>query len=298
MIFLSYSFKDIERLLLLVKALKAEGVELWFDQNKVELRDSLVRKMSKGLAESDRFLLAWSENAASSDHVLNELDAFYWRRPQRPFILFMLLDERPVPTVYAARKYLWLTDDVNRIVQAIVNWANGQLEPQINEAEAISPSSQFLQRFPRGPRVPFILITDELVYAYAETLGTSTQAKRIINKANQMRGEADPGDSTVTLLSFAFLPTFEAVGAYAYWQEVFHETCLNGPRMLGALLLAQPDDLFHSRARRDRAKLLELVQPPPPPVRRYELPRTAPPYANKTESPPRQAPIITRGDCP
>jgi hypothetical protein len=221
--------------------------------------------MSEGLAESDRFLIAWSRNAAASDHVLNELDAFYWRRPQPPFILFFRLDETPVETMYAARKYLKLTDDVylrptdnaNQAVQAIINWVNGQPDPQIHDAEATSPSPQFLQRFPRGPRVPFNLITDELVYAYAEALGTSTQAKRIINKANQMREEADPGDSTVTLLSFAFLPTFEAVGAYAYWQEVFHAACLNGPRMLGALLLAQPDDQFDLKARRDRAKLLE-----------------------------------------
>jgi hypothetical protein len=257
MIFLSYSFKDKERLPPLVKVLEAKGVKLWFDQNKVGLGDSLIRKMSEGLAESDRFLVAWSQNAVASDHVLNELDAFYWRHPQPPFILFIRLDDTPIPTIYAARKYLGLTDDVNQTVQAIINWVNGQPDPQIHDAAETSPSPQFLQRFPRGPRVPFKLITDELVYAYAEALGTSTQAKRIINKANQMREEADPGDSTVTLLSFAFLPTFEAVGAYAYWQEVFNAACLNGPRMLGALLLAQPDDQFDLKARRDRAKLLE-----------------------------------------
>ncbi|HKR01282.1 MAG TPA: toll/interleukin-1 receptor domain-containing protein [Pyrinomonadaceae bacterium] len=257
MIFLSYSFKDRERLLPLLKVLEAKGVELWFDQTKVGLGDSLIRKMSEGLAESDLLLVAWSQNAAVSDHVLNELDAFYWRRPQPPFILFIRMDDTPVPAIYAARKYLRLTDDVNQAAQTIINWVNGQPDPQIHDAGATAPSPQFLHRFPRGPRVPFILITDELVYAYAEALGTSAQARRIINKANQMREEADPGDSTVTLLNFAFLPTFEAVGAYAYWQEVFHAACLNGPRMLGALLLSQPDDQFDLKARRDRAKLLE-----------------------------------------
>lgn len=37
MIFLGYSFKDKERLLPLVKALEAERVELWLDQNEVGL---------------------------------------------------------------------------------------------------------------------------------------------------------------------------------------------------------------------------------------------------------------------
>ena len=257
MIFLSYSSKDRDRLLPIVKALRAEGVELWFDLDKIELGDSLVQKISEGLAKSDRLLVAWSRNACASDRVQDELDAFYWRRPQPPFILFMRLDETPIPTIYAARSYLRLTDEIDMAAQVIVNWVNGQRDQQIHEAEATPPSPQFLHRFPRGPRVPFQLITDELVAAYAEALDSLTQAKRIINKANQIREEADPGDSKVTFLNYAFLPTFGAVGAYAYWQDVFHAACLNGPRMLGALLLAQPDDLFDSRARSDRGKLLQ-----------------------------------------
>jgi hypothetical protein len=150
MIFLSYSFKDKERLLPLTKALEAEGAEPQLDQNEVESGDSLVRKMSEGLAESDRCLLAWSENAVASDHVLNEPDAFYWRHPQPPFILFIRM--------------------------------NGQPDPQSHDAEVTPPPPQFVQRFPRGPGVPFTLITDKLVYA--EALNAPPQAKRILNYAN------------------------------------------------------------------------------------------------------------------
>ena len=259
MIYLSYSPNDVDYLLPLVEVLKVKGVDVWFDRDKTEWGGPLVRKISEGLDESDRLLVAWSSNASTSDHVQNELDAFYGRRPQAPFILFMRLDNTRIPTLYASRRYLQLTDDLERAVQVIVNWVNGQPDRHVQEAEATPPSPQFLSRFPRGPRVPFQLIMDELVSAYADALDSLTQARRIVNKANQIREEADPGDSNVTILKYGFLPSFDAVGAYAFWQEVFHAACLNGPRMLGALLLAQPDDLFDSKARSARAKLLQQL---------------------------------------
>jgi hypothetical protein len=257
MIFLSYSPNDLDSLLPLVEALKDNGVDVWFDRDKTEWGHSLVRKISEGIDESDRLLVAWSSNASNSDHVQNEIDAFYGRRPQAPFTLFMRLDNTRIPTLYASRRYLQLTDDIEGAVQVIANWVKGQQDEHIQDTEAAAPSPQFLNRFPRGPRVPFQLIMDELVLAYAEALDSLTQARRIVNKANQMREEADPGDSKVTTLKYGFLPSFEAVGAYAFWQEVFHAACLNGPRMLGALLLAQPDDLFDTKARSARAKLLQ-----------------------------------------
>ena len=256
MLFLSYSVKDKDCLLPLVGALKALGVDVWFDRYKIEPGASLLQKISEGLTESDRLLVAWSRNANVSQFVQDELSGFYALRPKPPFILFMRLDDTPIKTIFGGRRYLRFTDDVDAMAQAIVNWINGQPGPQIHEDESKPPSPEFLHRFPRGPRVPFQQVTDELIYAYAEALNTVTHAQRIINKANQMREQADPGDSTVTFLSEAFLPTFGNVGAYAYWQEVFRMACLKGPRMLGALLLAQPDDMFDDKARSDRARLL------------------------------------------
>jgi TIR domain-containing protein len=257
MLFLSYSPNDIDHLLPLAERLRAEGLNLWFDSYKVEPGDSFVRKISEGLAESDRLVVAWSQNSAASEHVQNELDAFYMLRPHPSSILFMRLDETPIPTLYAARRYFHLAGDIERAVQVILMWSSGQGDGKIHDAEETLPPPEVLHRFPRGPRVPFHLVTDDLVSAFAELLDTRTHANRILNKANQIRREADPDDSTVTILNSGFLPTFGTVGPYAYWQDVFHAACLNGPRMLGSLLLAQPDDLFTAKARSDRAKLFQ-----------------------------------------
>jgi len=117
--------------------------------------------------------------------------------------------------------------------------------------------SHTLHQFPRGPLVEFQWITDELVSAYANLLDDPFKAKKTLTKAVQLRLEAD---TNATYIRSGDLPLLANVGAYAYWQEVFHEACKHGPRMLAALLLAQPDDFFEPAARTQRAKLLQHLR--------------------------------------
>lgn len=56
------------------------------------------------------------------------------------------------------------------------SWIKGQGDGQIQDAEATLPPAETLHRFPRGPSVPFYLVTDDLVSAYAEFLDTRTHA--------------------------------------------------------------------------------------------------------------------------
>jgi hypothetical protein len=265
MLFVSYSSKDRDRLKPLVEALKARGVSVWFDEDKIDPGDSIIRKMNEGLSESDRLLVAWSQTASASAHVSNEINSFYKQRPEPGWMLFMLLDNTPVPLLFDERKHIRLTNSIDDVVQMLVKWCEGRDGPQIdnnNAAAAASEPAQILQRLPRGPRVPFRLITHELIHAYANLLNTRTKARQVINKSNQLRDEADAdaGDSTGRLIDEGFLPIFNEVGPYSYWQDVFHEACLRGPRMLGALLLAQPDDLFDSEAGSNRARLFQYLQ--------------------------------------
>lgn len=264
MLFISYSSKDRDRINPLVEALKARGVTVWIDEDKIDLGSSIIQKMSEGISESDRLLVAWSQNSSASAHVTNERNSFYKQRPEPGWLAFMLLDNTPVPALFGDRKHLRLAN-IDDAVQTLVKWCEGSDGAQINDdnaAAAVSEPSQILQRLPKGPRVPFRLITHELIYAYANLLNTRTKARLVINKSNQLRDEADAdaGDETGRLLDEGFLPIFNEVGPYSYWQDVFHEACLRGPRMLGALLLAQPDELFDSEAGSNRARLFQYLQ--------------------------------------
>jgi hypothetical protein len=261
MLFVSHSSKDNARLRPLVDALKARGVCVWFDEDEIGAGQPIVGKMNEGLSESDRLLVAWSQTASASKHVPNEVNAFYKQRPEPGFILFMLLDNTPVPVLFDERKHIHLVADISSVVEEIVDWLEGRACRQTsdNVMSAASESSRILERLPRGPRVPFRWITDEIISAYESALDTREKARAIINKANQIREEADPDDPTATFIRPGLLPTFGVVGPYAYWQDVFHEACLNGPRMLAALLLAQPAHLFDSRAQTARARLLQQL---------------------------------------
>lgn len=258
MIFLSHSSKDNKRLVILVKKLEAKGVAIWFDQEQIRAGDSVTREMDKALAGCNRLLVAWSQFAEQSLHVWNELDAFYIKKPQPGNILFVRLDETPVPTLFAARKYIDLGDDSALDVAALVSWASGREDERIQEMDAALPAPATLHMFPRGPVVKGHWVTHALISAYAAI--PRVQATVLLHEANRLRLEADPNDPRVTVVRFAALPDIGIVGTYAFWQEAFLQACLNGPRMLAALLLAQPDDLFEPAARKDRAKLLQHLR--------------------------------------
>lgn len=259
MIFLSHSSVDNEVLSDLVKKLKAGGVEIWFDKDEIHPGASIPREMNKALANSDRLLIAWSQSADQSKHVWNELDAFYFKYPEPGGILFVRLDETPVPVFYKARSYIDLGSDLARDVATIMGWVTGRQDERIQEMDAESPLPATLLAFPRGPMVEAHWVTPDLVEAYAKRL-PDTRAISLLEKANWLRKQADLNDPRVTIVEMERLPILGVVGASTYWQAAFFEARLNGPRMLAALLLAQPDDSFKPDIRKERARLLQRLR--------------------------------------
>jgi len=259
-LFLSHSSRDKAKLRELVAGLKALGISVWFDADEIGIGDSVARRMSEGLSTSDRLLVAWSSHAASSEHVWNEIDAFYIRRPKPGFMLFLRLDDTPVPTLYAARAFVDANSEGGSLTKAIVAWASGKPSNGFEVGDADNPVSDNLQMFPRGPMVKLYLITDALVKAFAESAATQAKAIAVINKSIRLRLEADPDDPKVTTIALADLPSFNHAGAFEFWQAALFEGCKHGPRMLAALFFSQPDDLFPPAARTDRAKLIQHLR--------------------------------------
>jgi hypothetical protein len=260
-LFVSHSSADKTKLHDLVDSLRKRQISLWFD-DQIPPGRAIPEWMSQGLATADRFLLAWSDSANGSPHVWNELDAFYMRKPHPGEILFLRLDNTPIPALYAARRYLRSSGSANDDALLIANWITGDSAQDVGELDSQPAGESLVKMIPKGPRVPNHWITDDLINAYAGVVNRAGRAQGVIEKAVALRLAADPGDSTVTPINLAELSVFDYVGAESFWRDALYLACLKGPRMLGALLLAQPDDVFSEKARSDRASILQRLRSP------------------------------------
>lgn len=255
MIFVSHTSTDDEKVRQIADALKAGGVEVWLAGERIQLSRSIPRAMSGGLERSSRILVLWSVAACASPHVMNEIDAFYMLHPGDQTILFVLLDETPLPTLYVARFAIRFTG-TSAELQAIVGWSKGDSNA-LPSHRSIPPLPETdVRRYARGPLVKGHWIPRSIEDAYAALAHTKARKEAVIHEAIRIREAADPGDPHVTTLSLASLPPVEFANAYDFWHEAFQEACKHGPRMLAALLFALPDTQFPTGAQRYRAELL------------------------------------------
>jgi len=72
--FLSHSSKDKPFVRQLAADLTANGITVWLDEQMIRVGDSIVEKIGQGLAASDYFLIALSENSVDSEWVKRELN--------------------------------------------------------------------------------------------------------------------------------------------------------------------------------------------------------------------------------
>lgn len=129
----------------------------------------------------------------------------------------------------------------------------------INQVEkAVHP----LHQYPRGPMVETYKVPNSIKKAYAATI-SPFNAQSIVSAANAFRMEADPKDRRATVIRPYDLPPPQGIAPYVYWQYVFTEACLHGPRMLAALLLVVPDEQFPEDTRKARLLLLEEIKKKP-----------------------------------
>ncbi len=99
-LFFSHSSLDKAIVRPLAEELRANGVDVWFDEWEMGPGDSLVQKISDGLAACDVFLVAISRNSLDSQWVREELSSAVIRRIEEQTRLIPLrLDDAPLPAV-------------------------------------------------------------------------------------------------------------------------------------------------------------------------------------------------------
>ncbi len=71
-IFISYAHQDEKQVKHLALAYKAQGIDYFYDRDKLEAGDVYEEEIYKNIDSSDLFILCWSENAAKSSYVAKE----------------------------------------------------------------------------------------------------------------------------------------------------------------------------------------------------------------------------------
>ena len=105
--FLSHSSADKPFIRQLAADLAANNVEVWLDEQRIRVGDSIPEKIAQGLAESDFFLIGISHNSVNSAWVQKELNNALVTEVKRRnvHILPLKLDQSPMPTIISDKKY-------------------------------------------------------------------------------------------------------------------------------------------------------------------------------------------------
>ena len=86
--------------------LAAENVDVWFDEWKIHLGDSITGKINEGLNDQTHLILLWSKYANGSKWVKREIFSSVPGYVSGKFsILPILLDDTPLPPIIADTKY-------------------------------------------------------------------------------------------------------------------------------------------------------------------------------------------------
>jgi hypothetical protein len=105
--FLSHSSADKPFIRQLAADLTANGIDVWLDEQRIRVGDSIPDKLAQGLAGSDYFLIAMSGHSIDSAWVQKELNNALVNEVQRRkvHILPLKLDDTPMPQIIGDKKY-------------------------------------------------------------------------------------------------------------------------------------------------------------------------------------------------
>jgi hypothetical protein len=262
-VFVSHSSRDKPRLKPLLSALQNLGLRYWIDDSEIGPAQNIAWSISDGLKDCSHLLVCWSEASERSWVVRDELTGFYLKdsRPER--ILFLRLDDTPVLTLFAARKYLAVKNrQLEGFADDILNWVAGQSPSHVESEDFATPTGNVLHIFPKGPAVDSQFITQNLVAAYAKVSGTPAAFDGKLGEANLLRCQADPdGDRAKMTLGRQELPLLGGfVSAEEVWNATLHQANIRSLRLLGAFLFVQDDEPFSHKARNDRARLIQEMR--------------------------------------
>lgn len=121
-VFVSHSSQDKPFVRHLVDELKQRNVNLWFDERELQVGDSIVEGISKGLEVADYLLVILSKNSVASQWVQNELSAAMMEQMSRGGIVVLpaLIDDCEIPILLRDRIYADFRQDFDAGLKALL----------------------------------------------------------------------------------------------------------------------------------------------------------------------------------
>jgi hypothetical protein len=121
-VFISHSTKDKPIIRKLATDLKSEGIDVWLDEQRILVGESISEKIGQGLAESDYFIIAMSEHSIRSEWVKKELNAAIVNEIERrkTIILPVKLGDVEMPQLIKEKKYADFTVSYKQGLQDLI----------------------------------------------------------------------------------------------------------------------------------------------------------------------------------
>jgi TIR domain-containing protein len=106
-VFISHSSKDKGFVRQLAADLLAAGIDVWLDELRINVGDSIPQKIAQGLAESDFFLIVISHNSVVSPWIQKELDNALVKEieKRRVHVFPVKIDDAKVPTIISDKRH-------------------------------------------------------------------------------------------------------------------------------------------------------------------------------------------------
>lgn len=180
------------------------------------------------------------------------------KNPEFYKIIPIYLDGMPDDLPYGLRLIQGI--DLSRLqgdITALVNKLIQNLSGTPRIPAPIADKQHILLSFPPGPLVTLDMIPRPLIDAYSSLI-TDAESRLVVSEANAFRREATPDTNFIIPLNRITGTT--GVASFYFWQDAFQYAGLQGPRMVAALLLVVPDDMFNAKAREARMKLIEQLK--------------------------------------
>jgi TolB-like protein len=166
-IFLSYASQDVEQARRICDALRAAGLEVWFDQSELRGGDAWDAAIRKQVRDCALFiaLVSANTNARSEGYFRREWNLAVHRMldmaDDQPFLLPVLIDDTPepaarVPDRFRERQWSKLTDDLS--MATFTARVRGILSDDARPAAAHAPASTPAAASPVAGEVPSIAV--------------------------------------------------------------------------------------------------------------------------------------------
>lgn len=128
--FLSHSSLDKPFMRQLAADLTANHIDVWLDEQRIRVGDSIPEKVAQGLAESDFFLIGVSQHSIDSEWVKKELNGALVNEVQRRkvHILPLKLDDSHMPSAIADKKYADFSSSYKSGLDDLLNAIKGDID--------------------------------------------------------------------------------------------------------------------------------------------------------------------------